>query len=118
MKVRSCKILDPVYGVHYYVQRGGTLQSAVDKYAKYSGIPTWQLEQSPAHRGHFGAHADVRCGFIWLHDKAGSGSISHEVSHAVNYFFCKMGATDLGQIDELFAYYTQWLVSQIVRRLF
>lgn len=118
VKVKRAIITDHVFMVDYYAQRGGTLQSAIDKFAKYIKVPTWEVEQNSNHRGHFGAHLSHRAGCIWIHEKGGTNTITHEVSHATHHLLTGLKVTDLQQVDEIFAHYSAWLASEVVRKLF
>jgi len=118
MKTRSTVISDDIFLVDYYVQRGGTLQSAIDKFSKFIKVPSWEVPQSENHRGHFAAHSGHRAGCLWLHEKSGTNSITHEVCHATHHLFTGLLLTDVSQLDELYAHYTAWLASEVVRKLF
>lgn len=118
MKIRSKIISDPIFMVDYYAQRGGTLQSAIDKFAKFIKVPTWEVLESNNRIGHFASHSSHKAGCIWIYDKAGTNAITHEVNHATHHLLVGLQITELAQVDELFAYYSAWLASEVVRKLF
>ena len=117
-KIKWSVVTDPIFMVDYLIQRGGSLQSAIDRFAKFIKVPSWEVSQCANHRGHFGAHLSHRAGVIWLHEKAGTNTITHEVCHATHHTFTGLQISEFSQTDELFAHYSAWLASEIVRRLF
>ncbi len=117
-KAKRTIITDPIFEVDYLIQRGGTLQEAINKFAKLIHEDSWEVTQLPTHRGHFAAHINHKAGLIWLHPLAGTGLITHEVCHAVSHMLRDLQVKELSKCDEIFAYYAGWLAKEIVRKLY
>jgi len=115
---RSKVITDRIFLVDYYGQRGGTLQSAIDKFAKLIQVPSWEVAENDNRRGHFTAHSSHKAGCIWLHEKSGTGIITHEVCHATHHLLKGLLMENFTEVDEVFAHYSGWLATQIVKKLF
>ena len=118
MKPKGKYIHDPIFSTDYYVQRGGALQSAADKFAKLIGMRTWEESQHPRVRGRFIVYEDHKAGCIWIQEKCGTGIVAHEATHAANRIARDLCMRDLDQSDEFIAYYTAWLCREIVKGLF
>lgn len=107
---------DPIYKATFLVQRGGTVNSAIACYAKKLKVTPWTIDRVVD--GHFAAYTTHKGGVIWLGDKAGTGVITHECFHATAYVFEKLECKLTEATEEVFAYYLQWLTSEVVRRLY
>lgn len=114
-KGKRVSFFDPIFYARYWVQRGGTKESAVAWYCRKIGKPTFEVTTRGCD-GHFASYED-RGGVLWFCPKAGAGIITHETLHATQNLFSHLDAKLDNNAEEIFAYYQQWLTKEIVRRL-
>lgn len=117
VRSRRFKIYEPVYGVEYLVQVGGTEQEAVNAYAKLLGVEPWSVTENPARRGMFFCREPAPQGGIWLHESAWAGVVAHECFHAVAYTMERLKVPLNEGTEEVFAYYLQWMLNEILPKL-
>jgi hypothetical protein len=118
-KFRSAVIRDPVYKFGFLAVRGGLWADAARRFARAIGEPPdphWGAEVNVD--GRFSDCPPHQDGLLWFSDKAGAGVIAHECFHAAMCVFACAGALPLtAGNDEPFAYYLEWLVREVTRRL-
>lgn len=101
------RLVDPVFGFHWYFQIGGTQASAFQWYCKKFNLKVPETDETNA--GCFGENDSVKyTGVIWITEKAGGSTYSHEIAHAVMHV-CRVLELDPRQADEFQASYTGYL---------
>lgn len=105
-----------LFKMTWLVQRGGSEQSAVDWYTKAMKSPRHILPDT-RRRGHFTYNIGEKDAMLWFRHDAGTGTIVHEVSHAMVFLAEQLYTKINRSTDEIFAAYSGWLAEQIVRKL-
>lgn len=118
MKAKSCIIHEPLFNCDFLVQKGGSVNELIDTYSKKTGIVRTPLEEHSGRMGHTISCSHTKAVGVWLNDRASSGVIAHEVFHAVHSVMHRSGLKLNFQTDETFAYYIQFLVDEITKKLF
>lgn len=118
-RVRRAFIREPVFQAEFVVQKGGSLEGFMKWYAKKLKVNDSVLLQSnPYVKGKFFCHTGSgHAGAIWINDKAGLGIITHECFHAVFNLLKVRGLEVDYSSEEVFAYYQQFLVNEICKKL-
>lgn len=118
MKAKSTVIHEPLFNVDIFVQRGGNINDCIKKYAVKLDREPWTVEENAARMGHFTCLIGHKSGCIWLNEKAGLGSVAHEAFHATCEILRRSGMKLNVHTEETYAYYLQFLINQILRRLY
>lgn len=124
MKTKQTKqkiypVTDMTYKCNWYIALGGTVHEAIKYYAKKHDLKEWNYVVGEDVIGHFAGHSEQRGGVIWFKDAVpGGGIVAHECVHATWWFITQHMSCKLeDNVEELFAYYVQYLVSEIGRRV-
>lgn len=117
--MRRAFIGEPIFQAEFIVQKGGSLLTFFNWYKKKLKIvDDFIPDENPYCRGRFIYHRGAgHAGIIWLHDKAGVGVITHECFHAVHQLMIDKGIKITEDSEEVFAYYQQFLVNEICRKV-
>lgn len=117
--MRRAFIREPVFQAEFVVQKGGSLESFIDWYKRKIKISAEFVAGSNPHvKGKFFCHTGSgHGGAIWLHDKASLGIITHECFHAAFNLLKARGLEIDYSSEETFAYYQQFLVNEICKKL-
>lgn len=118
MRAKTTIIHEPLFNVDILVQRGGYVNECLKKYAKKLGREAWELEESKGRMGHFASVTNHKSGCIWLHEKAGLGTVAHEAFHATCEILKRSGVKLNSHTEETYAYYLQFLINQILKKLY
>jgi len=110
------RLEDPIYKFNWYVQFGDSVQSAAQRFQEATSCQTWDISNS-AH-AIFTSANDFWGGLLWFSEANPSpGTIAHEVIHATFHAMRKLEAKIVDEhIEEVFAYYADWLVQHITKR--
>ena len=115
-KARRFVVDIPLFKMQILVQKGGRLQTMIDRYTRLIGIPTIKVNESSRRRGHF-FKAASGVGAIWLHERSSAGALAHEVYHAAFWLLRDRGVRPSASTEEVFAYFHQHLVEAINAKL-
>lgn len=107
-----------MFNSEFLAQRGGNPNLVIKRYAKKLGVSPWTIEENSRRAGHFAAYGSHKGGAIWLSDKAGLGTVSHECFHATFQVLRHSGLKLSEATEETFAYYLQFLTNKIMVKLF
>lgn len=108
-------IHDNVYHFQWAVAYGGSLQSAINWFAKKIKVEPWTVSERRGY-GHFSAYRPYKNGVLWFSEKYPAAStVAHECFHAVNYLAECLEAKLEENSEEIFAYYQEFLVQQVYR---
>ncbi len=109
-------IHDNVYFIEWSVYKGGTLQAAINNFAKAIKATPWQVIESKYRAGHFTAYDTSKNGCLWFKDKKPDPSIvAHECFHAVHWLVDRIGDKISEDNEEFCAYYLQFLVREVIK---
>ncbi len=113
------RFLDKTYKATWYLAVGGELQRGIDHFCKRHSLERWEIATKDGRYGHFAGHSDVRGGLFWFRDfHPGGGVVTHEAIHGAWWFIkehMQCGLDD--NVEELFAYYGEYLATQIGRHV-
>lgn len=105
--MKRSRLIDPIFGFHFWMQVGGTEQGACNWYLK--AIDKELIFCDGTNRGCFVEQTGVPfSGLIWVESDARLSTITHEVAHAVMHV-CRVLDLDPRQADEFQAYYSGYL---------
>lgn len=118
-QVRRAFIREPIFQAEFVVQKGGSLVGFIEWYEKKVKVDnSFIAESNPFVKGKFFCHTGSgHAGAIWIHDRAGLGIITHECFHAVFNLLKQRGLEIDYSSEETFAYYQQFLVNEICKKL-
>lgn len=106
---------DPIYGFHYLVQVGGDLNQQIAHFSKHLGVDSWQVQENPNRYGHFFAYRGRKNGGLWFRTPKRPEVVAHECFHATSYAFECLELPLKEDTEEVFAYYLQWMVAEVVK---
>lgn len=118
MKAKVVIVHEPLFNVDIFVQRGGKLNDCIKKYAAKLKREAWELEENSGRMGHFTTVIGHKSSCIWLHEKAGLGTVAHESFHATCEILKRSGVKLNTHTEETYAYYLQFLINQILKKLY
>jgi len=116
-KQRTMIFNDDIYRFGWMVCVRGSLQEAIDRFAKKIGIEPWQAKDAYSRRnGHFCADRDHKSGLLWFPTKTPAASVvAHECFHATMFVMNFLDIEKVGENEEeVFAYYMEWLIAKIM----
>ena len=107
-----------MFNAEFLVQKGGSPNTLLKRYAKKMGIDPWIIEENTRRMGHFASFGKHKGGAIWFADKAGLGTVAHECFHATFQVLRFSGIKLSETSEETYAYYLQFLINKIMVKLF
>ena len=119
IKPKRFYIHDDIYHISWRVLTGTKEQEAVNYISKLASIEPVQLEHKLGKQACFYSHTSLKGGAIWFKDaRPGGALVAHECLHAVHFLMTHgLDSRLTDDTEEFFAYYLQYLVSQIGRRV-
>lgn len=118
MKQKRFFVIETTYRSGWLLAFGGEVNDAIAAYAKKVKVEPWTVPENSI-AGNFSGISTKCGGCIWFKDlKPGAGIVTHETFHATYWFMKQFLEANLtSDTEELYAYFQQYLVSQIARRV-
>ncbi len=115
-KLKTTVFNDDIFLFGWMVCCHGTLQEAIDKFAKRIGVDPWSSEPKARRNGHFCADRSHKSGLLWFPTKDPLVSVvAHECFHATMFVMNSLDIKTVGeQEEEVFAYYMEWLLAKVL----
>lgn len=116
-KVKTVEFFDEIYLFQWLLYVGGTPQAAIDYFCEKLHVESFKYENNNP-IGHFFTHRPYKAGLLWFKDKECLKSQGvHECFHATMYLFETLDMKGpVEETEEVFAYYMQWLFTQVMRQ--
>ena len=113
MKYKPQHIHDPIYQMDYYASYGTPIKVFTESYKRIVGENP-QIGTGTSGYTAFLRIKGQRITWIWTKRKC-VPFLVHEIVHAVAEHFDFIGMKLTNESDEAYAYYTQWLLEEILK---
>ena len=114
IKVKTYKVLNPVYSYALFLRIYGTKEEALSWFDKKFECEQPAVNNLSAKEGSFIFTPSKRSHLLWFGDIPGGGLAAHEALHSVKHVLEHAGLGPLNNdTEEAYAYLLDWTVRQI-----